>query len=174
MYTFQFCPVCQSELTDQMIDLEPRMACSNPNCSFIHYDNPTPVVAAIVKMGDEVILARNVAWPPHFFGLITGFLEKGESPVEGIIREVKEELNLDCTVEELVGNYPFARMNQVILAYQVEAQGEIVLNEELAEYKRVPISELRPWPYATGEAVAEWLSRRGFNPEPIDLRSLRS
>ncbi|MEO1436932.1 MAG: NUDIX domain-containing protein, partial [Bacteroidota bacterium] len=113
--------------------------------------------------------------PPHFFGLITGFLEKGESPETGVVREVKEELGIDCTINELVGNYPFHRMNQVIMAYQVEAPpAEIILGEELAAYKSIPIDQLRPWPYATGDAVADWLASRGFNPERIDLRSFRS
>ena len=46
----------------------------------------------------------------------------------------------------LVGVYSLAKMNQVIVAYHVRAEGEIELGEELAAYKSVPIDRLKPWP----------------------------
>jgi hypothetical protein len=51
-------------------------------------------------------------------------------------------------------------MNQIILAYHVRAAGEVVLGEELAGYKAVPVERLRPWGLGTGEAVRDWLARR--------------
>jgi NAD+ diphosphatase len=70
-----------------------RLRC--PACGWTHWNNPTPVLAAIVEVGGKVLLARNAAWPGKMFALITGFMEAGESPQEGIAREVKEETNLD-------------------------------------------------------------------------------
>lgn len=165
MPKFQFCPQCASPLVEKIVDNESRIACSN--CNFVHYNNPTPVVAAIVEYGTEVLLARNKMWPPNWFGLITGFLEAGESPEEGIIREVKEELNLEGEVVELVGIYPFFRMNQIIIAYHVKARGEIRLNEELDEYKLYAPESVRPWGSGTGDAVKDWLAKRGIFNEPI-------
>jgi NAD+ diphosphatase len=57
--------------------------CTPPAAAYVHWDNPAPVVAAIVEMEGAVILARNRAWPESMFGLITGFLEKGETPDAG-------------------------------------------------------------------------------------------
>lgn len=37
--------------------------------------------------------------------LITGFLERGESAEEGILREVREELILKARLQSLVGVY---------------------------------------------------------------------
>jgi ADP-ribose pyrophosphatase YjhB (NUDIX family) len=68
------------------------------------------------------------------FALITGFMEAGESPQEGIAREVKEETNLDVSAN-LVGAYEFLRMNQVIIAYHVVATGEVRLSPELVDYR---------------------------------------
>jgi hypothetical protein len=51
-------------------------------------------------------------------------------------------------------------MNQLIIAYHVVATGEIKLNHELDDYKRVPPDELVPWGAGTGEAVADWLKGR--------------
>lgn len=126
----------------------------------MHYDNPTPVVAAIVEHEGDVILVRNKGWPEKWFGLVTGFLERGETPEAGVLRELKEELGLDGQIVSFVGHYSFDQMNQLIIAYHVKASGEIVVGEELAGFKRVSPEKLRPWPFGTGQAVADWLARR--------------
>lgn len=159
MHKARFCPRCAAPLAREQRDGYPRWLCSKA-CGFIFWNNPTPVVAAIVEREGCVILARNAAWTQDFYGLITGFLEAAEDPAEGVLREVQEELGLDGEVAQFVGHYPFAQMNQLIIAYHVRAQGEIRLNEELAAYKAIPIEKLQPWPYATGDAVRDWLAQR--------------
>ena len=52
-----------------------RLRC--PACGWTHWNNPTPVRAAIVEVGGKVLLARNAAWPGKMFALITGFMEAG-------------------------------------------------------------------------------------------------
>jgi ADP-ribose pyrophosphatase YjhB (NUDIX family) len=126
----------------------------------VHWDNPVPVVAAIVEHEGAVILARNRQWPEKMYGLVTGFLEKDEAPEEGVKREVKEELDLDASAAHLVGLYPFARRNELIIAYHVPATGTLRLNEELADIRRIAPAMLRPWDFGTGLAVADWLRQR--------------
>ena len=137
----------------------------------MHYDNPTPVVAAVVEHEGAIILARNRAWPRSFYGLITGFLERGETPEQCVIREVKEELNLDGAGSTLIGAYAFERMNQVIIAYHVPATGTITLNDELDDYRHVPYERCRYWPAGTGYALRDWLRGRGYEPEMIQIRN---
>lgn len=170
MPSFNFCPQCAAPLTQAVVDRESRRACS-AGCGFVHYDNPTPVVAAVVEHEGSLVLARNRAWPRTFYGLITGFLERAESPDQCVVREVKEELNLDATAPPtLIGVYPFERMNQVIIGYHVAASGVIALNEELDDYKHVPFERCRVWPQGTGLALRDWLRSRGFEPEMIAPR----
>ncbi len=145
-------------------------ACLDKGCSFVHYDNPTPVVAAVVEYPEgHVVLAHNVSWPQQFFGLITGFVEKGENPDETVIREVKEEINLDGRVEKFLGHYKFERMNQIIIAYHIIATGEIKLNDELDEYRCVPFDKAKYWPAGTGYALRDLLRQKGFEPIEISL-----
>ena len=59
-----------------------------------------------------------------------------------------------------IGLYPFFEMNQLIVAYHVQATGTITLGDELDGMKRIPPGKLRPWPMGTGRAVADWLERR--------------
>lgn len=167
---FKFCPRCGGPLQSAAHGGAQRLACSGTQCGYVHWDNPTPVVAAIVEHEGGIILARNRAWPMKFFGLITGFLEKEDpSPEEAVRREVKEELGLDATGSSFVGHYPFPRMNQIIIAYHVPATGEIVLSEELIEFKRVEPAQARYWPAGTGHALRDWLRIRGHDPQPMEM-----
>ena len=168
---FQYCPTCATPL--QLIvqaedggDKE-RLRC--PACGWTHWNNPTPVLAAIVEYQGQVLLARNAAWPGKMFALITGFMEAGESPQEGIAREVKEETNLDCTQVNLVGAYDFQRMNQLIIAYHVVAHGDVCLSPELAEYRLFAPQDVVCWPSGTGQAMAQWLRDRGHEPRFIEF-----
>lgn len=156
----KFCLRCGNALVPVILEERTRLRCSSDDCAYVHYGNPTPVVAAIVQLGEDVILARNKGWPEGMYGLVTGFLEANETAEEGALREVQEELSLEGEVRSLVGVYAFPQRNEIIIAYHVEARGEPVVGEELAGIKRVPIAKLRPWPFATGDAVRDWLAKR--------------
>lgn len=158
----RFCPRCASPLAQVELAGASRLACPDAACGYVHWDNPIPVVAAIVEHEGRVLLARNHAWPHKMYGLITGFLERGESPEQGVRREVKEELDLDAMASKLVGVYPFERKNELIIAYHVQAIGTVRLNEELAEYRAIEPARLRPWKFGTGLAMADWMRSRGL------------
>jgi NAD+ diphosphatase len=157
---YKFCPRCAAELTAKEQGGRVRSFCAN--CQFTHWNNPLPVVAALIQHGDQILLARNAAWPPKVFALITGFLESGETAEEGIRREVKEETNLDVLDCNLIGIYEFHKKNEMIIAYHVTTTGEIALSDELIEYKLLTPEKLRPWPTGTGKAVADWMTRQGL------------
>lgn len=131
-----------------------------PDCGFVHYDNPLPVVAAIVERPEGVVLVRSRDWPEKMLGLPTGFVEPREDAAVAVLREVKEELDLDAELVRLVGVYGFAQQNQLIMAYHLRADGPIRLSEELAEHRVIPVHKLRPWPFGTGLALSAWLSER--------------
>ena len=86
-----YCPKCGSELSTKNIDGHVRQYC--PNCGFIFYENPLPVVAALCyrKKGELLLIKRGI--PPHkgVWALPTGFLELNESVEEGLQRELREE-----------------------------------------------------------------------------------
>lgn len=137
-----------------------RQVCSSEECSQVFWNNPVPVVAGIIEYDGNIVLIQNVGWPKEWYGLVTGFLEKGETPEQGMLRELKEELGLDGEIQSLVGNYSFFEKNELILAYHVIASGKIDMGEELSDYKVVPIDKVKPWPFATGIALGDWLEQR--------------
>lgn len=158
--TPRFCPTCARPLAEKEHGGRARPACPDPDCGYVFWDNPLPVVAGLVEHEGRVILIQNKGWPESWFGLVTGFLERDETPEQAVLREVKEELSLDGEVARLIGVYDFQQRNEVIIAYHVRARGTIALGEELAAHKAVEPDKLRPWPFATGHAVRDWLASR--------------
>ena len=166
-HEFRFCPSCATPLAmrTEREDSGEKSRLRCPACDFTHWNNPTPVLAAVVEYEGKILLARNSAWEDRMFALITGFMEAGETPQDGIAREINEETSLDTTSLDLIGVYDFQRMNQVIIAYHAVCTGEVRLSPELAEFKLYDFDKLKCWPAGTGYALADWLRSRGHAPE---------
>ncbi|MBS0307713.1 MAG: NUDIX domain-containing protein [Proteobacteria bacterium] len=164
VHAYRYCPVCAASLVTAIVGERDRLTC--PAGHWTHWDNPLPVLAGLVEYAGKIFLARNAAWPEKTYSLITGFMERGETPEQGVARELKEETNLDAGEIGLIGAYEFIRKNELIIAYHIQATGEIKLSEELLEYRLVAPEKLRPWRTGTGYAMADWLRARGL---PVDF-----
>ncbi len=167
---FKFCPQCATPL-ESIALLEDggekeRLRCVA--CGYTHWNNPTPVLAAVVEYQGKVLLAQNAAWPGKMFALITGFMEAGETPQGGIAREIQEETSLTASALTLIGVYDFQRMNQVIIAYHAVCHGEVKLSPELVDYRLYELQDVKCWPAGTGYALADWLRTRGHEPEFVE------
>ena len=167
---FKFCPQCATPLAmvTQLEDGGEKARLRCPACDYTHWNNPTPVLAAVIEYQGQILLARNAAWPGRMFALITGFMEAGETPEGGIAREIKEETSLDTTSLDLIGVYDFQRMNQIIIAYHAVCTGEVSLSPELVEYQLYSPEKVKCWPAGTGYALADWLKSRGHVPEFVE------
>jgi NAD+ diphosphatase len=157
---FLYCPRCATPLVRGPQAGRERLFCAS--CGWVHWNNPTPVVAAVIEYEGKVLLARNAAWPEKMFALVAGFLEREETPQQAVAREVLEETGLAVTSAHLIGVYEFQRRNEVIIAFHTPAEGTIALGEELAEVKLLEPAQVRPWPLGTGLAVADWMRARGL------------
>ena len=51
---YRYCPHCRTELAAVERGGQTRLAC--PQCRFVHWRNPVPVVAAVVERADRVVL----------------------------------------------------------------------------------------------------------------------
>lgn len=169
-HEFKFCPRCATALAliPQMEDggEKERLRCTS--CDYTHWNNPTPVLAAVIEYRGQILLARNAAWQGKMYALITGFMEAGETPEGGIAREIKEETSLDAQELKLIGVYDFQRMNQIIIAYHAVCSGEVQLSPELVDYKLFTPETVKCWPAGTGYALADWLKSRGHTPQFVE------
>jgi len=162
-HAFKFCPQCATALDfiTKAEDGGDKMRLRCPACDFTHWNNPVPVLAAVVEYDGQILLARNAAWPGKMYALITGFMEAGETPQEGIAREIAEETNLTTDALDLIGVYDFQRMNQIIIAYHAVCHGEVRLSPELVDYRLYTPQSVKCWPAGTGYALADWLKSQG-------------
>ena len=172
----KFCPKCGKELIEDMHGGRMRKACPDKSCGFVHWNNPIPVLCAIVEQEDHLILVQSIGWPDHIYALVTGFMEAGETAEEGVLREVKEEVGLDGKIGSFIGMYPFYRRNQLLLVYHIEVPpGEVKLDEsELTDYKRIPVEKVQPWDAGTGIGLRDWLRTKGYERELIPLPKIIS
>ena len=138
-------------------------------CDYTHWNNPIPVLAAVIEYQGKVLLAQNAAWPGKMFALITGFMEAGETPQGGMAREIMEETNLSTSALNLIGVYDFQRMNQLIVAYHAVCHGEVKLSPELVDYRLFALDEVKCWRAGTGQALADWLRSRGHEPQFVEF-----
>jgi ADP-ribose pyrophosphatase YjhB (NUDIX family) len=94
-----------------------RLVCDS--CGFIHYENPKMVVGSVARYGDRLLLCRR-AIPPRegFWTLPAGYLELGETPEAGALREAWEEARARLEIEQLLGVYSITRISQVQLIYR--------------------------------------------------------
>ncbi len=167
---YRYCPACATALA--LISLpedggpKERLRC--PACGWTHWNNPVPVLAAVVEYQGQILLARNAAWEGKMYALITGFMEAGETPQAGIAREIAEETNLQALELNLIGVYDFQRMNQIIVAYHARCEGEVKLSPELVDYRLFTPEKVKCWPAGTGYALADWLRSRGHEPQFIE------
>ncbi len=167
---FKFCPQCAAplELISSLEDGGEKERLRCVACGYTHWNNPVPVLAAVIEYNGQILLARNAAWPGKMYALITGFMEAGETPQGGIEREISEETSLVTHSLDLIGVYDFQRMNQIIIAYHAVCSGEIKLSPELVDYKLYAPESVKCWPAGTGYALADWLKSRGHEPQFVE------
>lgn len=148
----RYCPYCGKGLRRAPVDgldlPEEALKPACPDCGYVHLDAPTPVAAAIVERGGEVLLVR-----PHgaeAFALVAGYPEPYETIEEAAAREVREETGLEVQVERILGSYSCEPMGQNLVSVVCVARvagGEYRLQEEeLAEGRWFPLDGLPAWP----------------------------
>lgn len=156
----KYCPHCAAEMAPQKVDGTQKTGCCSESCGYVFWNNPVPVVAALVCHEGEILLAQNSGWPKGLYSIITGYLDENETPEQGVIREVKEELDLDVCESSFIGHYSFADKNQLIIAFAVTASGTVKPNAEIAATKYLSVNELKAWNFdplhITRSIVQDW------------------
>jgi len=106
-----------------------------------------PQKALIEQNGKILIIKRSEKTKayPGYWDFPGGKLEHGEKPEEGLVREVKEETNLEIKVGEPLFSYLESKNAfAYIVVYNCKfLSGEIKLSHEHSEYKWVTKKELK-------------------------------
>ena len=83
---------------------------------------------------------------PEMWELPGGKVEKGEHFTDALIREIKEETNLDCEVgdfcEAVQNDYSHKRTVQIMM-YLEDIKGDVKISEEHTEYMWASIEKIK-------------------------------
>lgn len=97
--------------------------------------------AAIVK-DHQLLVVSKKKFPDHYI-LPGGKPKEGETDLETLARELKEELQLELVSSTLLGNFEttsmFGKESMFLTVYVVKVRGEPVPNNEISAYKWIPI-----------------------------------
>lgn len=99
-------------------------------------------VFALIQNEDNCILfcLRN---DYNIWNLPGGRLEKGESPWQGIVREVKEETGLDVEVVKMIGVYSKPNKDEIVFSFECKVLGgDLTLNNEASDIRYFNINEI--------------------------------
>lgn len=100
---FTFCPDCGSHLPPTPDAFAPQKCAQ---CGRTHYHESKPCAGALIVQDGRVLLVRRAIEPfKDYWDIPGGFLEPGEHPLDGMLREVREETGLAVRVRELLGVY---------------------------------------------------------------------
>jgi 8-oxo-dGTP diphosphatase len=146
MKKIKYCPFCGGNLVRKYIENGNRLFCNS--CLQVIYENSAPVCAAIVfDRQDRILLVKRDIEPK--FGewcLPGGFIEYDEDPKDAVLRELKEETNLDGEIENLFEVFSGkSKMNGavILICYYVKILGgELNAGDDASEVRYFAKSEL--------------------------------
>ena len=116
----KFCSTCGSPNLALRIpdgDTLPRQVCGA--CGTIHYQNPKIVVGCLPEWEDRVLLCRRAIEPRYgLWTLPAGFLENGETLMNGALRETLEEADARVELGALYTVISLPQINQVYMMFR--------------------------------------------------------
>ncbi len=138
--TFNYCPNCGAKLASVEDQFAPQTC---RHCGRTHYHNSKPCAGALIVRDGCVLLVKRAVEPfKDYWDIPGGFLEPGEHPLDGMLREVREETGLAVRVKELLGIYidRYAREGEEIFTlnhyYIVEpSAGELCAADDVDEFR---------------------------------------
>jgi ADP-ribose pyrophosphatase YjhB (NUDIX family) len=115
----KFCSNCGAPVALKVPagDSLPRHVCDA--CNTIHYQNPRLVVGCIPEWEGRILLCRRAIEPRY--GLWTvpaGYMENGETTVQGAARETLEEANARVEVGALFAIFNIPHISQVYMLFR--------------------------------------------------------
>ncbi len=155
----EYCWSCGTKATTRFVEGRDRKIC--PDCGTILYENPFPTTAALCfnGKGNLLLVRRSVRPAKDHWCLPGGFLELGETPEEGVLRELKEETNLDGEVLSLVGLSPSLNGfwgDVVVIGYHVQLNGgDPVPGDDAREVRFWSMESRPPLAFQTHESILE-------------------
>ncbi len=172
-----FCSHCGHpvELRNVPDDERPRHVCIS--CQTIHYQNPKIVCGCLATWQDRILLCRRAIEPRlGYWTLPAGFMENGETTLQGALRETWEEAQAHVTDAQLYCVFNIPSISQVYLMFRGEmtseqhSSGTESLETALFSEKDIPWHSLA-FP-AVRSTLDYYLEDRKTNSYPLHMADL--
>ena len=145
MSRFQFCPTDGTKL--EATEGEGGRC---PKCDATWHDNPAPTVGAtIIDAGRALITQRAREPDKGRWDIPGGFLHPGEDPIDGLKRELDEELGIEIDADERdcldISAAPYGSDGNYVVAIGFRAHlvaGEPEASDDVAAFKWIGIDEV--------------------------------
>jgi ADP-ribose pyrophosphatase YjhB (NUDIX family) len=117
--SIKHCRACGGEVRYETPADDNRDRATCTVCTTIHYENPLNVVGTLPVWQDKVLLCRRNIEPRRgLWTLPAGFMELGETTIEGALRETIEEAGARVEMQGLYTLIDVVRVGQVHLFYR--------------------------------------------------------
>ena len=139
MKIFNCCPACGSS----NIVFEGNKIFRCRDCSFTYYHNVAAAVGAILEYNGKIVLIKRAREPGKGkLDLPGGFIDPDESAEEAVVREVKEEINIDIKEPEYLGSYPNIYKYQDVLYHTCDLFFYSRIDVLPVEFSKTEVEEL--------------------------------
>lgn len=99
-----YCPTCRNKLIFKKVEDQQILGC--PNCSFLFWNNPLPVVSALIFHNAKILLIKRKGDVyKDYWALPGGIINYLEEPRDALRREVYEETGMILDTYTLVDAY---------------------------------------------------------------------
>lgn len=139
----RFCGRCAVS----MLAKQDERALACPECGDVKYPNIYPVVIVGIVHGDSLLLVKNARGEYRYYGLVSGFVEPGETLEAALAREVMEEVGLKVANLRYYKSQPWAFSHSLLMGFFADLDGDpgVTLDgKELAEARWFARRELPP------------------------------
>jgi len=175
----KYCSQCGSELDSRIPDGDDRHRHICDGCGIIHYQNPRVIVGCLPVHEGRILLCRRAIEPRKgYWTLPAGFMENGETTLEGAARETWEEARAKVIDQQLYRLFDIPHINQIYMFYRSGiANGAYGVGPESSEVEMFEEAEI-PWDEiafpVVAHALREYFEDRIKEDYPVRVSSLAS
>lgn len=173
----KFCSECGEAVHRAIPEGDDRQRYVCTGCHTIHYQNPKVIVGVLPVFGDRILMCRRAIEPRRGFWTIpAGFMENGETTLQGAARETWEEARARVIEPTLYRLFDLPHINQVYLFYRAEVvEGRFGVGPESVESALFEEREI-PWEEIAFPVVRvtlqEYLSDRVDGHYPVRISDI--
>lgn len=138
------------------------------DCVLCKLENPKIRVNAVIIKDQKLLVAKKDFKDDSSYGkwdIISGFLQKDETPEKALRKEVKEKLGVECRLNYLgtftgSSSYHGYSFPIICISYLTEVDGEILLNKKKGyNVKWLPLKKIEAISYVSNRQILKFIKK---------------